>query len=281
MRILFVCAAFILSACFAGCVRTPDLPDESRMHLGAIVNRVKCELHDAVAAHPRYHPWLLKWAAGMELSLKVKAEGAGSASSDYIWPIQLGTFKLALSGGLKENAVRTALFKISMPLEYTLHYPCPLEPAYGPSRRDLTGDLGLREWVERAVDAVAESDSQQQFNGMGHRMEFFLQAAGGVSGNWMIVRSNGHKFNPIVGIGGTRENTNTVDIALVRIPGVAGVQHVWVDNLPGPQGILPEGAPGAERIRPRVHERGVDPGTQQRLDSIIQDLQLKNLKIEN
>jgi hypothetical protein len=145
MRAHFIRAALLCGA-LSGCARTPDLPDESRIQLAEIVDRVKCELHDAVAAHPRYYPWLMKWAAGLELTLKVKAEGAGSASSDYIWPISLGTFKLALSGALTENAVRTALFKISMPLSYTLHYTCPLGPAYGPSRRDLTGDLGLREW---------------------------------------------------------------------------------------------------------------------------------------
>jgi hypothetical protein len=101
----------------------------------------------------------------------------------------------------------------------------------------------------------------------------------------MIVRSNGHKYNPILGFGATRQNTNTVDIALVKIPSDPGVQHVIVDNMPGAQGILPESAPGAEEGpaagRRRARAPGVNPETQQRLDAIIQNLQLKNLKIEN
>ena len=73
-----------------------------------------------------------------------------------------------------------------------------------------------------------------------------------------------------------------VDVALVKIAGDPGIPHVWVDNFPKGQGIQPEAAPeGPPTGSRRMLERGVGPGTQQRLDAIIQNLQLKNLKIEN
>ncbi len=275
MRIRSFLSSLLIAALTAGCGTAPELPSETELKVAEVVERVKCELHDIVARYPQHHSWLLKWAAGFTLTLKVKSRGGGEASTNFIWPISLGTSTVALNGGVTADAIRIAIFKLSITLADAKIYRCPLIEPEGVSRSNLTGDLGLAEWMGRTIEAVEASHSEKDFNGVGHTLEFFLQTTGGVSPSWALVRNITHKYNPLVKVNLQRENTNTLDIALTRIP---GVQHVIVDNLFPMTTYRDDGGGGREPVV-KSHQ-GVDQDTQQRLDRILQDLQLRNLQLD-
>jgi hypothetical protein len=281
----------LLGFATASCSTLPELPADTGLHSSEIINRVKCELQQALAAHPEHHSWLLKWAAGFSLTMKVKERAGASASSDYIWPITLGTFRFSLGGALSEDATRIAQFKLSLPLADAVDFPCPDGPATAPSDRTLTGNIGLADWMKESITAVASSKSEDQFNGMGHTLEFFLAANASAGPSWAIIRSNGHRANPAFGLSAQREATNTLEVALVKIPSGAP-QRVFVTNWPAgfqtppattPPSAAPQpqgAAPKARALRAAPAPRGVDPETQRRLDNILQDLQFRNLQLD-
>lgn len=277
----------LLGLAASACSTLPDLPTESGLRTSEVIARVKCELRQVLVANPEHHAWLLKWAAGFNLTMKVKERAGASASSDIIWPITLGTFRLSLGGALNEDATRIAQFKLAMPLTDALDFPCPERPEAGPTDRTLTGNLGLAEWMTEAVKAVAASQSENQFNGLGHTLEFFLQATGNISPSWAIVRSSGRRYNPSFGISGQREATNTLEIALAKIPSNQP-QRVFVTNWP--ESMQPADDTQQRSVRPRTRAMrsapaprgggGVDPETQRRLDDILQGLQFRNLQLD-
>ena len=142
--------------------------------------------------------------------------------------------------------------------------------------------------MDEAVKAVAASQSENQFNGLGHTLEFFLQATGNVAPSWAIVRASGRRYNPGFGISGQREATNTLEVALAKIPSNQP-QRVfvtnWPDSMQPPSGeSRNRGAqPSARALRAVPKPRGgggVDPETQRRLDDILQGLQFRNLQLD-
>jgi hypothetical protein len=278
----------LLGLAASACSTLPDLPTESGLRTSEIISRVKCELRQVLITHPEHHAWLLKWAAGFNLTMKVKERAGASAGTDYVWPIPLGTFRLSLGASLSEDATRIAQFKLSLPLTDALDFPCPEGPDAGPTDRTLTGNIGLAEWMDEAVKAVAASQSEKQFNGLGHTLEFFLQATGNISPSWAIVRASGRRYNPGFGISGQREATNTLEVALAKIPSNQP-QRVFVTNWP--EGVHSFSDESRDRsVRPRTRALrsapsprgggGVDPETQRRLDDILQGLQFRNLQLD-
>jgi hypothetical protein len=282
----------ILFAVWATGCTTPRLPDEREISASEIIQRVKCELHDAIAPQISTHPWLGNWAAGFTLTLQVKDSGSASASTDWIVPIPLGAFTFKINGGISETARRTASFKLSLLFNEAVRYVCPLDEPQRRTGRNLTGELGLKEWIDRMVEAVDLSKTDGQFNGMGYTIEFILSFNAAISQSWAIVRKSGKKYDPSLGVGVGEDRTNTLDIALVKIPPSSappGPQHVIVDNIVDLRSTAPESrAPSrpqpsrpssARPVQIPTRPSGVDPDTQRRLDSILQDLQLRNLQV--
>ena len=246
----------------AGCT-VPQLPDESRLPIEQVILQAKCEIHDVVVRNASSHPWLLDWAASFTLTLKLRDRGGLSASSDYIGPFPIGTFKIAGNVGRTEEALRTAQFKLSMTLRETRAFNCALAPSGVRAGRSLTGELGVGEWFERTIAAMRASSVERNFNGLGHTVEFFLQETAGVTPSWAITLKNGLKTDPLFGVSGTLERTHTLDLALTKLS-------------PAPVGL--KRTERGEEFVPLPRPPGVDPDTQRRLDSILQDLQLRNLQ---
>jgi hypothetical protein len=185
---LFV-ASFLL-----GCTTVPYLTPTQKILPGDIVDAVECELKTAVLVHRarliREHRdvssnWFMGWIAGFELSLQVDEESGVAIDSSYGTPIgAMDKLVLGLSGGISGKASRVMSLKASMPVSTFLDYDCPLPPtAYG--------DLGIREWVAIAIDAIRDNDVVEHADSFGQNLEFTLKGDGKVAPGFTVAKFTG------------------------------------------------------------------------------------------
>ena len=63
---MYIMPIFVLG----GCAINPGLPDDGRVSIGEVIERVQCEMKAAYSANTARHPWLRNWAAGYTLNLE-------------------------------------------------------------------------------------------------------------------------------------------------------------------------------------------------------------------
>lgn len=222
---------FIGMACVAlsSCAVVPELPPEEQVKIADIVRTVKCELHDAVVQSLKNKSErpssgadfsFKDWVAGVQLTMKVQ-EGAGaSADMAFVVPIHLGTFTIGFNGGVAGKATATSQFFFATSLNEVKSYPCGA-PTGERAGMTLTGDLGLKEWVARVVDAINTSGLKnsefpdEKSARIGYRVDFVLTVSGGVTPKFSIVRLDKHQQSGSANGSASHENTNTLEIVMV------------------------------------------------------------------
>jgi hypothetical protein len=178
---------------FTGCVKVPDLkpianssegPTKGSISIEEIVKRVKCEIRDSLADRggPLYK-WLDKWTISADLSLTVSDNSQISPGVVLTHQFLLGNIpgritnspqssSLGLGGQASTTASRTEIVSFSMSVkevrkEFFFKNTNIVDPSaaglpynfcepYGPLPRDLTGSLGLKQWVESAFGPVTD-----------------------------------------------------------------------------------------------------------------------------
>jgi hypothetical protein len=153
--------------------------------------------------------------------------------------------------------------------------------------------LGLREWVERTLTLKTDEGAtfKDKDKAIGYTLEFDLDLTAGITPGFTFTRVSGKS-----GLSVDRKTVNTLEIALADA-GIKPPQRVpvlvRVPVKPAPGTTRPaEAAPAEDEARKqeapafRYEKRYVvRPGTKvsddtkKRLDVIIQQLQLKNLRI--
>jgi hypothetical protein len=179
-----------------GACATPPLElatgtENSAVYVGDVVQRVKCEISDAFVDKvvDRRFIWLRRWTVTTDLTLQATTSGAvlASASGTDIFHsavnraagptsfpgTNLGTimqnFTFGLSGNVSEQALRSDLVSFTVAIdelmewrrqlderERALHIPPEKMTCNPGGHRELVGKLGLKEWVDAALDPVAE-----------------------------------------------------------------------------------------------------------------------------
>jgi hypothetical protein len=159
-RIACVCLGLPLCACAVA----PPLADDA-ITISEIVQRVKCEIWDAVPAPQGKYPtgpyqWLRDWTAKVDLTLETDDTGGISPGVSFINPMRSVTipgtgtfsrmFSVGLGGGLNTQASRTET------LSFTLSFAELQNPDYRGVCSEakglgLLGNLGLKEWMQAAL----------------------------------------------------------------------------------------------------------------------------------
>src|SRR5690349_7860046 len=159
LRASLVLAVAALSA--GGCVNVPSL-DGNRIAVADVVERVKCDLADALPDPDKY-PWMASWVAKVDLTLIVNEQAGLTPTVSFIdlRPTAavpgvgniMQNFVLGASASATTTAVRTDSLSFSLSLvelRYKRHEQrCVFYAGLG-----LDGDLGLKEWIASALEPV-------------------------------------------------------------------------------------------------------------------------------
>lgn len=190
---------FLLPICasvLSGCVSTPPLSEatgdeHSEIMIRDVVQRVKCELSEAFGkkVEQRDFLWLASWTAHADLTLQINDNAGISPSGTYtkwrrtaatgtpagngagFFPSAQQFFGLSAGANLSGQAVRTETLSFTIALDelkrwreqinkIEANYPpgkktCNFEPSMG-----VTGNLGLKEWVDSAFFPVETGQLQ-------------------------------------------------------------------------------------------------------------------------
>ena len=150
----------------------PDPKNPHSISINEVVKRVKCEIWDSIKDRPeKSYPWFNKWVVQADLTLTVNNSSSINPGATLINPLTTESIplritnmarsaSLGLGGGLTNTAYRTEIvsFSISIP-ELRKEFETPKTiiayndcNPYGFS--DLTGNLGLAEWVNSSLGPV-------------------------------------------------------------------------------------------------------------------------------
>ncbi len=187
MLLLPVCASVL-----PGCVSAPPLSEatgtqHSDIMIRDVVQRVKCELSDAFyyKVEERDFLWLASWTAHADLTLEINDNAGISPSGQYTKFRRsapnpdagpgaskvLQFFTLGAGANLSGQAARTETLSFTIALDELKRWRTDLnrmEANLPPEKRTcnfnsemgVTGNLGLKEWVDSAFFPVVTGDLQ-------------------------------------------------------------------------------------------------------------------------
>ena len=156
---LLVVAGF---ACLgSGCVTVPSL-EHNNIPISDVVERIKCDLADAVPDAYRY-PWMANWVAKVDLTLIVNEQSGITPTASLIdlrpsaFVPGVGniaqSFIFGAGFGATSTAVRTDSLSFSLSL-VELRYKHQEQRCVAARGIGLDGELGLKEWIASALDPV-------------------------------------------------------------------------------------------------------------------------------
>jgi hypothetical protein len=159
----------------AACTTVPPLgPMSNTIPINAIVDRINCELTQAITPQIEDYPFLKTWQARANLTLTVNTQSGITPGVSIIDPLAQivdkarGTFSqsfsVAIGANLNGSANRIEKMSFDIPLaNLKATYEC------APQGSGLSGPLGLTEWLESAMTvryAFSSKDVADQFKAL-------------------------------------------------------------------------------------------------------------------
>lgn len=266
----------------AGCVTMPTEQNDG-ISINRVVDRVKCELGKAL----KDNSLLESWVGVITLTLEVDQTGSVLPSTNLVGPFNAGTYGLNIGAGATGKSVQTSLVNVYFPVYELLDFAerCPIAPT-----SQLEDSLGLKEWVNRTLTLRSGEDAtfKDKDKAIGYTLEFDLDLTAGITPGFTFTRVNG-----TVGLSFDHKTVHTLEIALadadIKPPRLVPIMV----RVAKPKAVAPAEAPFV-RDEPKQSETQTytyekryvtKPGTKvgedakKRLDTIIQQLQLKNLRV--
>jgi hypothetical protein len=256
----------------SGCATVPELPDNERLPLDAVVQNVRCEITHALSATSQHYAWLRNSAVGFQLTLRAEERSEGSADTAFVFPISNGSFTIGFTAGLAERAIaKSELYMAAAYKDFSLA-SCP-PPNTHPTDSKLTGDLGLGEWLQRSAAAIESSTIGTVIKGerdtyIAHQVEFVVTVSGSVSPRFNIVR-NGRSRTGLFRAAASREETNTLRLVVKPLQ-----EQIIPVTRGAPEGVAPF---AAQRLRRAPAGGRLDPGTSEQLRDILRGLKLDDV----
>lgn len=152
----------------------PDPKNPHAISINEVVKRVKCEIWYSIEDRPeKRYPWFNKWVVQADLTLTVNDSSSINPGAMFIEPLRAKTIanrvtsasqtvSLGLGAGDMNTAFRTEIvsFSISVAeLRKQFEHPTPqmiaeYNDCYPYGIGDVTGNLGLKEWVDSAFGPI-------------------------------------------------------------------------------------------------------------------------------
>lgn len=247
-----------------------------------VVQRVECEIYDTVLQyeHNARTPWILDYAAKVNLELTVSADG--SVSPDFALlgpfnPIGLGggTYSLGIGGSLKGTAERVAVYAFS--IKFADAKERFAKACSNPENSRLHGSIGFHDWFSRVVASFDDDDPFKRPSDLTHKLDFQIDAGLKITPAYELLRSKAS-----LGLAGNWTWKHSVDFTMTyNDPTAPDYQKVCVVNAAAP-------CPGQAKVVERKTKTGrrylvrpsLSPEVRQRLDNNLIDLQLRSLRLD-
>jgi hypothetical protein len=224
LRLIAVLFASGFACLGSGCVTVPSL-EHNNIPIAEVVERVKCDLADAVPDANKY-PWMANWVVKVDLTLIVNEQSGITPTANLIdlrpsaFVPGVGNiaqnFTLGAGFGATGTAVRTDSLSFSLSL-VELRYKRQDQRCAFSAGLGLDGDLGLKEWVASALDPVDRGvltvgyhprlmttrsakggrppppppGNDPPLDSISHQIQFIVALSGSVSPNWTLVKFRG------------------------------------------------------------------------------------------
>jgi hypothetical protein len=208
-----------------GCVTVPSL-EGNRIAISDVVERVKCDLADALP-DPYKYPWMASWVAKVDLTLIVNEQAGLTPTVSFIDlrpnAIVPGVGNIAqnfifgAAAGVTTTAARTDSLSFSLSL-VELRYKRDQEHCKFAAGLGLDGELGLKEWVSSALEPVDRGvltvgyhprlmatrsakgkakppapppGNDPPLDSISHQVQFVVGLSGSISPNFTLVKFRG------------------------------------------------------------------------------------------
>jgi hypothetical protein len=256
----------------ASCVTLPTEQNDG-VSITRVADRVKCELGQALIAHPK----LLSWAAAVTLTLELDQSGSVTPGANISGPFSVGTYGVNLTGGVTGTSLQTSLVTAYFPVWQLEQFAeqCPLTPTMQP----LEDTLGLKEWVSRSLDAGDQEGLvfNDKNKAIGYTIEFDLELTAGITPGFTFARATGQ-----FGLSGSRKTKHTLDIAMTDA-GLSPPHKIIVfrpQRQPGSSapGVLPPSTQPRKRVEVITKPAPIGEDARRKLDTTMQQLLIKNLR---
>lgn len=276
-KFFFITVLLLLS----GCATVPNLPDSNRIRVSDIIQNVQCELAKALDRTSGNHVWLQESAVAVELTLRVEERGDLGADAAFVFPVQPGILTIGLSAGVNEKA------SVKSVILFTANYSKSDEGnctyiSGEKSDATFTGSLGLHEWISRVADGIklanvtvgALSLSNEKATVISHQLDFSIVASGGVGPKYNIVRSGGRSQTESGRLGLSREETNTLRVAIIPKEPKLPMKKVGSGLGDTPRTFMIDPTQSRRVLKPLRQTRELDERTKLRLLDAINSLKL-------
>jgi hypothetical protein len=205
----------MLWATVSACAALPEYREPPITTAEVILN-IKCELRDAVWAHPA-HGWVRDWNAGLVVSLLIDHSGGVDADANLVFPLNQGaTFPLALFGGVAGSANRTERIDFNenlTDLRYRHDLQCSDEEKGRYAR--LGGRIGIEDLFARVTHArdLANINPKE----LNYNLDFVIRASASATPRFNLVPIGPEK-TLTASIRGTASRTDTHTLKIVLQP---------------------------------------------------------------
>jgi len=169
MRLSRLISISVLSSTLAACMTVPAYMTDA-LTPNDIVQNLRCQLAEAVTAGPDPHYWLEDFKASFTITLKVFNENKTTTDGSLAIPLNPGVATPKIALGLTTRATRTIDFNINDEIKSLIDRP----PCVNDGRL-LTGNLGMRGYLDRIKPVKADLISVHKLKNSNYSLEFYIE----------------------------------------------------------------------------------------------------------
>lgn len=258
----------ILTLC-QGCSHIPDPGDVEGAEPFAILQRIRCEVREAIEQDQPGNTELLKATIGYGLRLKSEENTAQSATPGLKWPLLHGSISLGASANSETERYSEGITNVTEDVEKTLTADC--NTLHGPlvGLYPIVGKLGLRKIVNRYVK-VNEIGATAPVQGFVQELKFRLKFKAGLKPSYELIPGFNPNTTGLFDFSADRQDTHVLTISMTPYQAtkkdkVVQVHIVNLRDIAGrPQAVIPDGgAPftPAKKKKPKGSQTFSAPGT--------------------
>jgi hypothetical protein len=151
----------------SGCVAFPELPPERRVDVADVLTNIECEIQNELDENFEDYPFLVQWAAAVDMTLLTKNNSGGTIRSDLVVPLVPEVFQLDVDFSpdhqrFSSGNLDYSFYLKDLPAGKCDGYDVETRTFTNPRRRAapvLTGRTGVGDWITRVVSGVRATGS--------------------------------------------------------------------------------------------------------------------------
>lgn len=208
----------------SGCAALPKLPYSSRPDVKDVVKSIRCQVKRVFDDNISTYPWIQYWAAGVDLTLRIKRDTGAAGAIALAIPLTPGTLTLKANAGLSEIADKKANLSFVHSLAEASRFPCDGVKIALAKGSYLLGDLGFSKWVDTTGRAFKDDNfKDNNFNDtveplkFSLTVEFVVVADGGIDPTFSMIPLGNNTLTANLKLTNKLTATHTIVLQFTRL----------------------------------------------------------------